>query len=175
MKRFALLVVVLLAFAAGVFYWFTAERAARTSRADPVHTVSPETRQISAIVLATGIVRLRVGAQVRVGALLRLQGIVRKLNVSAKPHVEKGDVIAEIDTRQGTLHRPESRTGCRRRSRGKNRATSSEATTCSPQALRFLASNRKTWNRWRMRHAPSWKIPHRPECKPRRSVSRIAR
>ncbi len=44
MKRIALLVVIPVAFAAGVLYWFIAERAARASRADPVHTVSPESR-----------------------------------------------------------------------------------------------------------------------------------
>jgi RND family efflux transporter MFP subunit len=98
MKRIALTVVILAALVAGVLYWFTVERAARASRGDAVHTVLPESRQISANVLATGIVRLRVGAQIRVGA--QVSGIVRKLNVSVGTHVAKGDVIAEIDTRQ---------------------------------------------------------------------------
>lgn len=44
---------------------------------------------------ATGTVRLRVGSEVRVGA--QLSGIVKKLNVTVGSHVERGNVIAEID------------------------------------------------------------------------------
>lgn len=46
---------------------------------------------------ATGIIRLRVGAEVRVGS--QLSGIVRRLNVTVGSHIDKGDVIAEIDSR----------------------------------------------------------------------------
>lgn len=58
---------------------------------------SPERRTIAASVLATGILRLRVGGEVRVGA--QLSGIVEKLNVEVGSKVEKGDVIAKIDSR----------------------------------------------------------------------------
>jgi macrolide-specific efflux system membrane fusion protein len=51
---------------------------------------------VVASVLATGILRLRVGAEVRVGA--QLSGIVEKLNVVVGSKVRKGDVIAEIDS-----------------------------------------------------------------------------
>lgn len=56
-----------------------------------------ERRQIGAVVNATGVVRLRVGSEVRVGS--QLSGIVKKLNVTVGSHVEKEDVIAEIDDR----------------------------------------------------------------------------
>jgi macrolide-specific efflux system membrane fusion protein len=54
-------------------------------------------RQVDATVSATGIVRLRVGAEVRVGS--QLSGIVRTLNVTVGSHINTGDVIAEIDSR----------------------------------------------------------------------------
>jgi RND family efflux transporter MFP subunit len=57
---------------------------------------SPERRTIAASVLATGVVRLRVGGEVRVGA--QLSGIVEKLNVEVGSKIRKGDVIAEIDS-----------------------------------------------------------------------------
>ena len=56
-----------------------------------------ETRQIASTVLATGIVRLRVGAEVRVGS--QLSGIVEELNVIVGSKIARGDVIARIDSR----------------------------------------------------------------------------
>ncbi len=58
---------------------------------------SPERRTMAASVLATGVVRLRVGGEVRVGA--QLSGIVEKLNVEVGSKVKEGDVIARIDAR----------------------------------------------------------------------------
>ncbi len=59
--------------------------------------VTPEQRQVGATVLATGILRTRVGGEVRVGA--QLSGIVEKLNVIVGSKISKGDVIATIDAR----------------------------------------------------------------------------
>ncbi|MCE7903832.1 MAG: biotin/lipoyl-binding protein [Gammaproteobacteria bacterium PRO9] len=59
--------------------------------------VTPERRNVAATVLATGILRTRVGGEVRVGA--QLSGIVEKLNVVVGSRVRKGDVIATIDAR----------------------------------------------------------------------------
>ena len=56
-----------------------------------------ETRTITSTILATGIVRLRVGAEVRVGA--QISGIVEELNVVVGSKVEQGDTIARIDSR----------------------------------------------------------------------------
>jgi RND family efflux transporter MFP subunit len=70
----------------------TADEAAAERR-----FVTPERRQISASVLATGVVRLRVGGEVRVGA--QLSGIVEKLNVEVGSKIREGDVIAKIDSR----------------------------------------------------------------------------
>lgn len=59
--------------------------------------VTPERRKVGATVLATGILRTRVGGEVRVGA--QLSGIVEKLNVVVGSKIRKGDVIATIDAR----------------------------------------------------------------------------
>lgn len=58
-------------------------------------TVSPQMREIDSSVTTSGTVRLRTGAQVRVGS--QVSGIVRRLNVTVGSHIQKGDVIAEID------------------------------------------------------------------------------
>lgn len=56
-----------------------------------------ETLPIASTVLATGIIRLRVGAEVRVGS--QMSGIVEELNVVVGSKVDQGDVIARIDAR----------------------------------------------------------------------------
>src|SRR5277367_3669458 len=60
-------------------------------------TISPEIREIDSTVTTSGTVRLRTGAEVRVGS--QVSGIVRKLNVTVGSHIQKGDIIAEIDPR----------------------------------------------------------------------------
>jgi RND family efflux transporter MFP subunit len=60
-------------------------------------TISPEMKEIDSTVTTSGTVRLRTGAQVRVGS--QVSGIVRKLNVTVGSHIQKGDIIAEIDPR----------------------------------------------------------------------------
>jgi RND family efflux transporter MFP subunit len=59
--------------------------------------VTPERKTVAATVLATGILRVRVGGEVRVGA--QLSGIVEKLNVIVGSKIAKGDVLATIDAR----------------------------------------------------------------------------
>ncbi len=52
-------------------------------------------RDISSSVLATGIIKPKVGAEVRVGS--RVSGIVQKLHANIGDVVEKGELIAELD------------------------------------------------------------------------------
>jgi len=59
--------------------------------------ISPEMREIDSTVTTSGTVRLRTGAEVRVGS--QVSGIVRKLNVTVGSHIQKGEIIAEIDPR----------------------------------------------------------------------------
>jgi RND family efflux transporter MFP subunit len=91
-------IVVLLCAACVLALW----RFARTS--PPVsstqtgaHWVQPESRLVKTQVNATGVVRLKSGAEVRVGA--QVSGIVRKLFVTVGSKVQQGQIIAEIDSR----------------------------------------------------------------------------
>lgn len=61
------------------------------------HFVAPRSQRIAATVLATGVIRLRSGAEVRVGS--QVSGIVQKLNVTVGSHIERGQLIASIDDR----------------------------------------------------------------------------
>ena len=74
--------------------------AALATRAAPAEAPTfgtPQVRTIAATVTTTGVVRLRVGAEVRVGS--QVSGIVKKLNVTVGSHIRRGEVIAEIDAR----------------------------------------------------------------------------
>lgn len=78
-------------------WWGVSRMAGSDAQAAERTFVTPERRKIAASVLATGVVRLRVGGEVRVGA--QLSGIVEKLNVEVGSKVREGDVIATIDAR----------------------------------------------------------------------------
>lgn len=80
--------------AVGAGFWAVGGRSGGSAVAEPVYAPA-ELRPVVASVLATGTLRLRVGAEVRVGA--QLSGIVEKLNVVVGSRVRKGDVIAKID------------------------------------------------------------------------------
>jgi HlyD family secretion protein len=90
------IVVIVLAGGAVAAYWIQ-----RQPREDgniaAASTISPEMKEIDSTVTTSGTVRLRTGAQVRVGS--QVSGIVRKLNVTVGSHIQKGDIIAEIDPR----------------------------------------------------------------------------
>jgi len=86
-------VVVALGLAGGA--WYAYSRAGATAEAGERVFATPERRTMAASVLATGVLRLRVGGEVRVGA--QLSGIVEKLNVEVGSKIRKGDIIAEID------------------------------------------------------------------------------
>lgn len=86
-------VVVALGLAGGA--WYAVSRMGGDDAAGERVFVTPERRSMAASVLATGILRLRVGGEVRVGA--QLSGIVEKLNVEVGSKIRKGDIIAEID------------------------------------------------------------------------------
>jgi RND family efflux transporter MFP subunit len=70
---------------------------ARATPGEPRTFVTPTLQTIAATVTTTGVVRLRVGAEVRVGS--QVSGIVQKLNVTVGSHIRRNDVIAEIDSR----------------------------------------------------------------------------
>src|SRR5882757_8717898 len=97
MKRVLAIGCAALVIGAAGAYWGRGRLTARTASTEPPRFVASELRTIAATVSATGVVRLRVGAEVRVGS--QVSGIVQKLNVTVGSHIRKGDVIAEIDSR----------------------------------------------------------------------------
>lgn len=82
---------------AGGAWWGWSRLAGPAETATERTFVAPERRQVGATVLATGVLRTRVGGEVRVGA--QLSGIVEKLNVVVGSKIRKGEVIATIDSR----------------------------------------------------------------------------
>lgn len=80
----------------GVWYLTRASSAAGEA-ATAQRVVTPTRRTVESNVIATGAVRLKVGAEVRVGA--QVSGIVEQLNVTVGSKVRRGDVLARIDAR----------------------------------------------------------------------------
>lgn len=103
-----LLLLCAVALVAAVAWWSLNQKTATDTRSTQVQWVAPSIRNITANVNATGTVKLKIGAEVRVGA--QLSGIVRRLNVTVGSHVNRGDVIAEIDSRPVTAKIDQART-----------------------------------------------------------------
>jgi len=57
--------------------------------------IKVQRRNLNQSVLATGIIKTQVGAEVKVGA--QVSGIVKELNVEIGSKVRKGDLLAEIE------------------------------------------------------------------------------
>jgi len=83
--------------AAAAGWLLVRQRTANSPAANAARWVTPQVRDVTSMVNATGTVKLKTGAEVRVGA--QLSGIVRRLNVTVGSRVQQGDVIAEIDAR----------------------------------------------------------------------------
>ena len=81
--------------AAGL-YWKLAATTDDVVAGEITYTVA-ENRTIASTILATGVIRLRVGAEVRVGS--QMSGIVNELNVTVGSKIKQGDIIARIDSR----------------------------------------------------------------------------
>jgi len=96
MKRALLIIGIVAVIAVGVRYWFAAVQEDEGTSGEVVTAVA-EQRTIASTVLATGIIRLKVGAEVRVGS--QLSGIVEELNVTVGAKIEQGEIIARIDSR----------------------------------------------------------------------------
>lgn len=83
--------------AASVWVW-SALRGSDPSSAgseSTYRTASVQRRDIRSTVLATGVIRPRVGAEVQVGS--RVSGILQTLNVSIGDRVQAGQVLARLD------------------------------------------------------------------------------
>jgi RND family efflux transporter MFP subunit len=111
MKRVAALGCAALSIAVGGAYWGRGLWTARATPTEASRFATAELRAMATTVIATGTVRLRVGAEVRVGS--QVSGIVRKLNVTVGSHIRLGDVIAEIDSRSLEAQLAEARAQAR--------------------------------------------------------------
>jgi RND family efflux transporter MFP subunit len=96
MKGALVAVIIVAAIIAGGVYWATAVNTDDVVMGETTYAVA-ERRTIASTVLATGVIRLRVGAEVRVGS--QMSGIVNELNVTVGSKIEQGDAIARIDSR----------------------------------------------------------------------------
>lgn len=97
MKRMTQGLVLVAMVAASVWVW-SALRSSDPSSAgseSTYRTASVQRRDIRSTVLATGVIRPRVGAEVQVGS--RVSGILQTLNVSIGDRVEAGQVLARLD------------------------------------------------------------------------------
>jgi macrolide-specific efflux system membrane fusion protein len=95
MRRPAILVATVLVAGAGA-YFGRQLLTARVPQPAAQTLLKPELRSLTSTVTTTGVVRLRIGAEVRVGC--QVSGIVKKLNVTVGSHIRQGAVIAEIDS-----------------------------------------------------------------------------
>jgi RND family efflux transporter MFP subunit len=69
-------------------------------------TIRVARRDLASEVRSTGVVKPRVGAEVRVGA--RLSGVVTRLHVRVGDRVDRGQLLAEIDSRELLARRREA-------------------------------------------------------------------
>ena len=83
--------------------WFITrgnDGAAETESAVDDNTALVSRRDLGATVLATGVVRPMVGADVRVGS--RVSGVLERLYVTVGDHVRKGQLLAQLDSTELT-------------------------------------------------------------------------
>jgi len=98
LRAWLFVVVLALCGGTGLAAWrFVRARQTSAKAATSMRWVMPRLRMVKTQVNATGIVRLRTGAEVRVGA--QVSGIVRRLFVTVGSRVAQGQVIAKIDSR----------------------------------------------------------------------------
>ena len=96
-RGWTLVAAAVVAIAAGV-YWISG-RAGPSPTAgaqnEQTSTATIQRRDVGATVLATGVIRPKVGAQVQVGS--RASGILQRLHVTVGDRVTRGQLLAELD------------------------------------------------------------------------------
>jgi macrolide-specific efflux system membrane fusion protein len=97
MKRITQVVVLVAVVAASLWVWSGLRRTDTSSvgGGSTYRTASVQRRDIRSTVLATGVIRPMVGAEVQVGS--RVSGILQTLNVSIGDRVQAGQVLARLD------------------------------------------------------------------------------
>ena len=97
MKRIAQGVVFVAIIGASLWVWAVLRRTdtSPSGSGSTYRTASVQRRDIRSTVLATGVIRPMVGAEVQVGS--RVSGILQTLNVSIGDRVQAGQVLARLD------------------------------------------------------------------------------
>jgi len=97
MKRIVQGVVLVAIVAASLWVWSALREPDPSSGVSEsaYRTASVQRRDIRSTVLATGVIRPRVGAEVQVGS--RVSGVLQTLNVSIGDRVDAGQVLARLD------------------------------------------------------------------------------
>jgi len=97
MKKLNYLIPVLLLVAVALWVWpgFLSPPGAEEGGTESYRTVTVARRDIGSTVLATGVIRPMVGAEVQVGS--RVSGILQRLNVSIGDEVQAGQILAELE------------------------------------------------------------------------------
>jgi len=94
MKRSYLIIGILLLIISSILLWvfvFKYDKKDNTK----LNTTVVARRDIGSTVLATGIIKPKVGAEVKVGS--RISGVVKRLRANIGDFVKAGQIIAEID------------------------------------------------------------------------------
>ncbi len=95
MKKLVFILVAALMTGGGIWY-FTGGQS--SGKIKIIKTVTLEKGTVTKVLEATGIVKAQVGAQVKIGA--RATGVLESVPVKVGDKVQKGDLIAEIDSRE---------------------------------------------------------------------------
>ena len=94
MKKSYWIIGLLIIIAASLFVWFNVFKPNEKNE-KKIQTAEVIRRDIGSTVLATGIIKPQVGAEVKVGS--RISGVVKKLRANIGDFVKAGQVIAELD------------------------------------------------------------------------------
>ncbi len=94
MKKTYWIIGLLIIIAASLLVWFYVINP-NDNKQNKIQTARVVRRDLGSTVLATGIIKPKVGAEVKVGA--RISGVVKKLRANIGDFVKTGQVIAEID------------------------------------------------------------------------------
>jgi macrolide-specific efflux system membrane fusion protein len=94
MKKSYWIIGLLIIIAASFFVWFYVFKP-NDKNEKKIQTTEVVRRDIGSTVLATGIIKPQVGAEVKVGS--RVSGVVKKLRANIGDYVQAGQIIAELD------------------------------------------------------------------------------
>jgi len=94
MRKIYLFIGALILMASSFFVWYYVYKSDSNEKKQ-IQTTEVIRRDIGSNVLATGIIKPQVGAEVKVGS--RISGVVKKLRANIGDFVKAGQVIAELD------------------------------------------------------------------------------